>query len=108
MLNLALIPEFGIIGAAVATTTSSVVTALINGYYLSTMIDLWIPWRKIAWSSVCASVMAALIYLSKPYLPRDLIGLVVGIVSGMLLYALFMMANGSIRHEIRSFRHAID
>lgn len=108
VLNLVLIPKFGILGAAVATATSSVVTALVNGYYLSTMIDLWIPWRKIAWSSVCASAMATLVYLLKPSLPKGLIGLVVGIVAGVLLYTLFMAMNGGIRHEIRSFRHVID
>ena len=100
VLNLSLIPVYGIIGAAVATTISSAVAALINGYYLSSLIQLNLPWPQIAWSGVCGILMAGAVYMLKPTLPTGWPGLLIGVSTGVLLYGSLLLASGSIREEM--------
>lgn len=108
MLNIILVPKYGILGAAIATTASSLVAALINSYYLSTIIDLSLPWREISWSGVSSIFMASGIYLLKPHFPFGWMGLIIGIATGGLLYGLFLIANSNIRQEILSLKYTVD
>ncbi|MFD1571291.1 polysaccharide biosynthesis C-terminal domain-containing protein [Halorubrum laminariae] len=107
ILNLALIPPFGILGAALATTSSSGVAALISGFYLDQMIDLDIPLRLFGWSTMSAILMGVGVYVIEPYLLPDWVGLSIGVMTGVLLYGLLMAANAPVREEILSFRRRI-
>lgn len=107
VLNLALIPPFGILGAAVATTVSSIVTAVVNGYYLSRIVELRFPTHQLGWSSLSATLMAVVVYSAKSPLSSDWLGLVVGIALGMVVYTTSMILNQSIRYELKKFRESI-
>lgn len=107
VLNLTLIPIFGILGAAVATTASSIVTALVNGYYLSSIVDIRIPAQQLVWSALSATLMAVGVYFAKSSLPPNWVGLFIGVSIGIVMYGIFMLSNGDIRYEIREFTNAI-
>lgn len=57
-LNLLFIPEFGILGAAVATLVSHVLMFTITAYFALSLVSIEIPWRTIGRSSVATVVMA--------------------------------------------------
>lgn len=107
VLNLGLIPVFGILGAAAATTISSIVTALINGYYLSHIVDLPIPVRQIGWCTLSATLMGVGVYTVKPLLPSDWLGLLIGVSVGAVIYGTLLVTNPEIRYEVRKFRKTI-
>jgi len=101
VLNLALIPKFGILGGAAATTASSIITALVNVYYLSSIVDLCIPVRRIGWSVLSATLMAVGVYIVKSFLSSGWTGLIIGVSIGVGMYGTFLMLDPEIRHEIR-------
>lgn len=107
VLNLALIPTFGLVGAAVATTTSSVVAALISGRYLARLIDIHLPLTNFGWSVVSATVMTSCVYVIAWYFARDSIELAIGVVAGGIVYASLLLTHPAVRREILSFRRAI-
>lgn len=107
VLNLTLIPAFGIIGAAIATATSSVLATFINGYYLEQLIGLQLPLRRFGWSLVSSSIMGVTVYFVEPYLPLGWVGLSIGVTFGALFYAFLLLMNNSIRDDISSFRTSV-
>lgn len=107
ILNLALIPPFGIIGGAVATTVSSVVAALINWHYLSQLVDLRLPIHRFGWSTLCALLMAGSVFLAKPFLPNGWMGLLGGVGLGIVVYSSLLISNSKVREELLSFRRIV-
>lgn len=57
LLNLLLIPQFGMIGAAFATLSSHILLFLITLYYSLSLIQINIPWGTIARSTLSALIM---------------------------------------------------
>ncbi|MFD1599229.1 polysaccharide biosynthesis C-terminal domain-containing protein [Halobellus rarus] len=64
ILNVGLIPSYGIIGAAVATASSVAISLGVAYTYLSSLIDFSIPTGDIARQWTAAGVMGAAVYLS--------------------------------------------
>lgn len=63
MLNVVLIAEFGLVGAAVATTAASLVGTAINIRYVQQFIVIRIDWHRIGWIVVSSLFMGGALSL---------------------------------------------
>ncbi|AEM55995.1 putative polysaccharide biosynthesis protein [Haloarcula hispanica ATCC 33960] len=101
VLNLALIPSFGIRGAAVATTLSAAAAAVVSIYYVRQFVRIPLPRKRIVWSAIAATLMAGTVALViRPFDPGWL-RLSVGLGVGVLSYAGLLLANSGIRIQLR-------
>lgn len=100
-LNISLIPTFGIIGAAVATTLSAAAAAVVSIGYVRNFVDIRAPWSRIGWSVVSSVIMAGSVFLLRPSLPAGWIRLVVGVGAGVTIYFVLLLVNDSIRLEMQ-------
>ena len=101
VLNLALVPQFGILGAAVATTLSAATAAAVALNYVTRFVDVVVPWGRVAWSVGAAAVMAAAVYALRQSLPGGWQRVAVGVAAGVTVYALLLLAHEGIRLEMR-------
>ncbi|WP_459192714.1 oligosaccharide flippase family protein [Halosimplex sp. J119] len=101
VLNFALVPHFDIIGAAVATTLSAAIAAVVGITYVSRFVDIVVPWRRVAWSVVSAILMAATVLGVKPYFPDGIPRVALGVATGVAVYFALLFANEGIRLELR-------
>lgn len=65
VLNLVLIPKFGLIGAATATAVSEGLLTLLGMIYMSRLMNVKIPYGNLGWCTLSSIVMAAVIYIFK-------------------------------------------
>ncbi|MFB6202761.1 MAG: flippase [Halorhabdus sp.] len=112
VLNVALVVEFGILGAAVATATSFVLNTLLHASFLSRFVTIDFPWTEVGWCTAVALVMAGVLsgvgtVVTVDTLPRLLAVLALG--TG--IYGLGTMAHPSLRRkflgEMRSLARGI-
>lgn len=87
IMNVILILEFGIIGAAVATVTSSLANDLLHFIYLRRYIRVSLPYREIAESIFASVVMVgSLVLLEAAFGVNSLIDLFAIVAMGALIY----------------------
>lgn len=102
ILNLSLIPLYGVVGAAIGTTLGGFVSVGSRTWFLSRDVDITFPWRDIAWLFVSGSIMGVALHSAKADIaPLDLTELGILILAGVLLYSSLSMASPRIRNEIR-------
>lgn len=103
ILNLALIPVFGIQGAAIATLVTMLVNVIIAHHYLSGQISVKIERGPTLHILLAAGVMALVILLYRILIPLSNAFIVLGaVVLGGLVYGLvFLRADRVIHDEIR-------
>lgn len=107
VLNVVLIPQFGMLGAAVATLLSQIVRFGILLYFSLTEISLAIPWRTIQRSVLGALVMGAVLFA----LDLDLEiyeSLVVYPVGGAVVHFSVLLVLGEFsRSELSQFKREV-
>ncbi|MFB6139931.1 MAG: oligosaccharide flippase family protein [Halosimplex sp.] len=101
VLNFALIPRFGIVGAAVATTLSAATAATVAITYVSRFVDIDVPWRRVAWSAASAAIMAGAVAVVLPSLPTGWPRVALGVAAGVAVYGALLLVHGGIRLEMR-------
>lgn len=99
-LNVTLIPAFGLMGAAVATTVSAASAAAVNIRYVSRFVDIRVPWPRVAWSALSATCMAVVVLGVRVSLPPGWTRLVACLGTGVACYFALLLANGGIRLEM--------
>jgi len=100
-LNLTLIPIFGIVGAAIATTTSFIVNTALHVYYLDNFIDVKMPVSRISIFVTASTVMAVVIYAVRQIVYIDGMFTIIGIVLlGALIYFSLLLLSPSIRDDV--------
>lgn len=62
VLNVVLIQQFGIVGAAVGTTTSLAAGMVIRTYYLRRFLSIRFPAREVGWCVFASVAMTAIVY----------------------------------------------
>ncbi|MFB6186558.1 MAG: lipopolysaccharide biosynthesis protein [Halobacteriaceae archaeon] len=102
ILNIILIPLFGLIGAAIATSISALVAAVINLSYVNNIISIKPRWKNIGWCIVSASIMAVGVKLIRPVLPQGLLLVLSGVFTGIVFYLIVLLSSERIRIEIIS------
>jgi len=93
ILNFFFIPKFGIIGAAITTTTCSAIMLIFNFWYLHKYLHIKIPWIQWIKNIVCCSAMILIIAFLKSIinLPVYFEAIIVLAVSGSIYLALLFM-----------------
>jgi O-antigen/teichoic acid export membrane protein len=102
VLNVILVWKFGIIGAAIATSASFVVNALLHAKYLSNYISIKLPTHKIIWSTLSAIAMTVVILPLKSIIGMNTIFSLLGIIIiGGVCYAMLVLLYPPIRSDAR-------
>lgn len=102
LLNVALAAEFGWYGAAAATTISAAVGTALGFRYLSSLIEVPLPVREVAYQLMAAGVMAALVLPGRLLLTDSLPVSVILAGFGALVYVTTLLAIS------RKFRKTVD
>lgn len=101
VLNLVLVHSFGIIGAAVATTTSFAINGILHWKYVTTYINIEIPYSEIGHCYLSAITMATAILIIKyNYEINTLLMLLFIIITGGIIYFIIVIINRQIRLSI--------
>lgn len=100
-LNVVLVLQFGIVGAAVGTLVSVSIGTLVRMYYLSRLIDVSIPYDELGWCVVASIAMAALLYAGRAVVAVDSIVRLAGfILTGAVLYGFLVLLYSPLRSQI--------
>lgn len=103
VLNVVLIQEFGISGAAVATALSFVVNTIMHGLYVHRFVRIELPYREIGWCWMAAIVMGLVLFAIKSQLAIDsLVRLVPLIGGGVAVYGSVLLLYRPLRERILS------
>ncbi|MDY6775287.1 MAG: flippase [Halobacteria archaeon] len=98
VLNAALIPTVGLVGAAVATVVAKFVDTAIQWYYVADVVELRIPKRSIAWETVSALIMGGVVYaVARVLSPRRVPSLVAVVALGAVVYGVLVLLDEDIR-----------
>ena len=101
ILNLALVWQFGIVGAAVATVISFFINTAMCINYLSRYLTIRIPWREIAWVVVSSVGMTVVLLGVESVIRVDsLLRLLVVIGLGGTVYAGFVLLSPTLREKV--------
>lgn len=102
VLNIILVWKFGIVGAAVATVTASLVNDFLHIFYLSRFISLQFYWGRIGWCILSSVVMFTILLIIKNIiLIDDLITLAGTITLAVIVYGILVMAYPPIRIQTK-------
>jgi len=98
VLNLLLIPQFGIAGAAIGTSVSFGLKLVIEGVYLQRIVAIKYPIREIVWMFTAACIMGLVVEFAKQYIiPRQMLGLFMLIALGGASYLGVLAISKDIR-----------
>jgi len=101
--NLALIPGFGLVGAAIGTTTGASVKTASHAWILNNDFDIRVPCNEIVWLLISGLIMGAVVFVARIYLgPISLVDLFTIIIVGGVIYSLLSLKLESIRKELLS------
>lgn len=106
VLNVILVWELGILGAAIGTLAASFLTDSLHAVYLSRFITIRFPWADIAWCTLCSVAMGVvLLSIKRAFVIETLPTLVATILLGAGLYLGSVMLSPSIREKtVRQIR----
>jgi len=109
VLNVVLIQQFGITGAAVATTVASLVGGvLLHGYYLSQMVTVRIPYRDIGGCIFAGGGMALVVFGVSEWIEVSGVVDLVGIVLfGGVVYTALVVLNPRLRAKLTEYSQQI-
>jgi O-antigen/teichoic acid export membrane protein len=105
VLNLLLIPEFELVGAAVGTLTAKAVDTAIQYRGLAGLIDLRVPYRSLGWQALSALVMGGVVYAgaTATALPESTPGVAVLVAVGVAVYGGLAVLDGDIRQVVEQY-----
>jgi O-antigen/teichoic acid export membrane protein len=104
VLNLLLIPAYGIVGAAVATLTSKFVDTLYQWVTISRLLDIDWPIRSVSWQLGSAAVMGLSVAgLAAVLAPLSLPTLFAVVFTGAGIYAVLVLLDRDIRQVVDQY-----
>ncbi|WP_254921782.1 lipid II flippase MurJ [Halorubrum ezzemoulense] len=102
-LNLFLIPKFGILGAAAATSLSFMIAAFIFGYYLMRYVEFKLPYQTILIQVVGSTVMTASLILARGTLkPLSSLNIIFLFLLGSMIYFSVLFTPQRTRSDIKN------
>jgi O-antigen/teichoic acid export membrane protein len=100
-LNITLIPLFGLIGAAVATTTAILFNSVAHYLYLSQLVPVKIPYRQLGIIISASIIMfVALTILERYVVVNSFITLFMMILAGVGVYFIVILIDSSTRTKV--------
>jgi O-antigen/teichoic acid export membrane protein len=100
VLNLSLIPVYGMIGAAVATGLTAGVAALSQFWYLNREFSVGVDGGALAWQVAAAAGMGGIVYALSLLLGGGLPGLIALVTAGVLVYGLAIAVHDGMRDRL--------
>lgn len=101
VLNVVLVLEFGLVGAAVATALSFLLNTVLNTYYLSQFISIELPRTEIFGIVASAAGMGLVLAALKRSIEVDSVPvLLAAVVAGVAVYSGFTLASPPLRSTI--------
>ncbi|SEP31102.1 Membrane protein involved in the export of O-antigen and teichoic acid [Halorientalis persicus] len=98
--NVVLIWQFGLVGAAIATTLAFAVNTLLHAYFLNKFVDIHLPVREAGWSIVASGVMGVCVYTLHSLVAIESIYSLLGVVLvGGVVYGAVVLMYEPIRSE---------
>lgn len=98
ILNLLLVPAFGLLGAAFATTSAVLFNSVIHYLYLSRIVPLHLPLGQLRTVILGSIGMAVILLGAETVIEVDsLISLLIVVVCGAGTYTIFILIDSSIR-----------
>lgn len=99
--NYLLIPRFGLLGAAIATTASFAAATIIYIVVARRFIDIEFPWRPVSWQVLAAATMGLTLWgLQQRYFITSLFDTVAFVLVGILVYGIVVGAHRNTREFI--------
>jgi O-antigen/teichoic acid export membrane protein len=103
VLNLLLVPAYGLEGAATATATSFLLNTALHARYLSRSVPIRIEWNKIGWSILSAVIMSTIVYVASEMINIDSIVILFVLVAiGIVTYFAILPIYSPIRTDLRT------
>jgi len=103
VLNVVLISQFGVVGAAVGTMTAIAVGTAVRSVFLSRFIRIDVPYDELGWCFAASAAMGILLYGAKIMVPVDsVVTLLVFVVAGAILYFGFVFLYPPLKTQITS------
>ena len=101
LLNLVLIWQFGIVGAALGTVLSMTLGTIHRTYYLSQFVKIRIPYNELGWCLLSSVAMYGILYIAKSTVEINSIIHLFGFVfAGAVLYGVFILLYQPLRVEV--------
>jgi len=102
VLNVLLVPRYGIEGGAVATVLSFGVSTVLIGVYLQRELSLRLPFTRYAWCVFASGIMLFTLHLGSLFINyQALWALIPAILIGGMIYILVILLHPPTRGEIR-------
>lgn len=102
LFNIILIWQYGLVGAAIATTTSFAVNTLLHTYFLKQFLEIKLPLREAGWSVVASVIMGVFVFgirtITKPTGILSLMGI---ILFGAIIYFSVLLMYTPVRIETK-------
>lgn len=104
VLNVTLIPTFGLVGAAVATFAAKLVDTALQWRFLAGEIDVDVPRRSLGWQVGSAALMGATVFLGARWLRPSTTPVLLALVAGgVLVYGLTVLFDDEIRGVVGQY-----
>jgi O-antigen/teichoic acid export membrane protein len=101
-LNIVLVPRYGLVGAAMATTVAVLAGEGLSLYYLSQFISIRLQWRVVGWYLVAAGGMATVVWLARRQMVVDTAVELGGLIAlGVMTYLTLGLVSSSVRASAR-------
>lgn len=100
ILNIVLVSQFGFVGAAVATVVAYAIGTSMRLNYLSTLIDVRIPYHEIGWCTLSAAAMGFVVFQVQAVLAIDTAsGLLIAVLIGVVVYGVLVLVSSRLRYR---------
>ncbi|MFT4947144.1 MAG: O-antigen/teichoic acid export membrane protein [Natronomonas sp.] len=101
LLNVALVPRYGLVGAAAATGIAMALNTLVLGVFFDRLLPISIAWNDIGWCIGAGIGMAAILAgVGVIVRPTTLLVLVGHVLVGGLVYTALVLASPSLRRKV--------
>jgi O-antigen/teichoic acid export membrane protein len=100
LLNILLVPRYGIIAAAVTTLIAYIILTIIIGYSSRHYFPFNLNFRFISKCILAATGMTLFIWILNP---KNILGIIISIIIGIMIYfCLLLLQRGFTRQELRT------
>jgi O-antigen/teichoic acid export membrane protein len=100
VLNVVLIWQYSLVGAAIATTVSFTVNTLLHAYFLDQFLEIKIPLRQAGWSVIASVVMGLCVFVARSMVePTGMVQLLGIILFGIMIYSPVLLIYEPVRTQ---------
>lgn len=103
LLNILLIPLYGLEGAAIATFTAKFADTAVQWYHAFNIFEFSLPVRGVIWELISAVLMGSVVHISASIVGIDgFKTLFAAVITGVAVYTLLVIVNVDIRKSLRN------